>query len=295
MLQLCYGGRSTWRQTRSDGSLLMIPSRRHSGLAARVRSPVVIIAAAFVVGLSALALALLTTERVERTYGRSPALEEGPGGVQVSNEATPPSALTVKANATVNVRTWPSKNSQVLGTLRRGQELDILGRSSDSEWVLIAYPPRSQQRGWIPTSAIDRQDSVYALPTVTPTSHLGIEVPMMAIPSATVRPTILETPVPTATPSPLPERSPAPSPTNGGPDLSAATPPASSTPSPVPTATPRGAGAATPTPVPTATSVPSATAPPPRVPWSGVTPAASPTPSQLRPSPTMQVGPNVER
>lgn len=168
----------------------MPPSRRLGGFAVLVRNPFVIIAAAIVVGVSALALALFTTGGID---GRAVPVS---GGEVVPSRELPPAPTVnarVRAGATVNVRTGAGNTYPVLGTLRRGQELDIIGRSSDGEWLLITYPPGSAQHGWIPVSALERPESARTLPVVTPTTvAVMVETPVStpSLARATPEPTI---------------------------------------------------------------------------------------------------------
>jgi hypothetical protein len=151
---------------RLDSSVSTSPSRRPAGIASLVKNPLVIIAAAIVIALTGAGLAVFSADHqapsttstvIERVFDIS---------LTVTPTVTRPGA--VRSAATVDVRTLPSEEAQILGTLRRGQELDIAGRSADGAWIAISYPPGSGQHGWITASAVDRADQIRAVPTVTP-------------------------------------------------------------------------------------------------------------------------------
>jgi hypothetical protein len=185
-----------------DGPVSNPPSRRPGRIASLLRNPLVIIAAAAVVGLSGVALALLTANQPRPS-------DLGAGSTLLAARATPTSTTTAslraRAAVTGDVHTLPSEESQILGTLRRGQELDIIGRSSDGQWIAIAYPPGSAQQGWIPALAADLPLELRVLPTVTPAPFRGADSSASLLPTVTSAALDGPPPTPVAPGRPLPD------------------------------------------------------------------------------------------
>lgn len=102
-----------------------------------------------------------------------------------------PQAIKGKVQTDVNVRTGPGENFELVKTLKAGEDVTIIGKTRDKEWLLIDLD--GQQR-WVKRSAIQEQDSLDLVLTRDPTPR--------------PEPTATNTPVP----SPSPSRSPSPSP-----------------------------------------------------------------------------------
>lgn len=58
-----------------------------------------------------------------------------------------PVFATAKEN--LNIRKGPTASSQILGQLKKGESVQILGRTAASDWWQIALPPDPTVRGWI--------------------------------------------------------------------------------------------------------------------------------------------------
>jgi hypothetical protein len=56
--------------------------------------------------------------------------------------------------STLQVRIGPHQQYAVLGTLARGNEVDVQGRDDSGDWLAIEFPPGSAARGWIPADAV---------------------------------------------------------------------------------------------------------------------------------------------
>ncbi|MFN8458785.1 MAG: SH3 domain-containing protein [Anaerolineae bacterium] len=61
-----------------------------------------------------------------------------------SDQANPP--LVTPAKTDVNIRNGPGVDYKVVGLLRTGQSLEIVGRSADSAWWQVSTP---QGLGWV--------------------------------------------------------------------------------------------------------------------------------------------------
>lgn len=69
----------------------------------------------------------------------------------VATAATPEFVIAI---ATANVRSEPDRFSAVVAVLPTGRTLRLIGRSSDSSWIRVAYPPQSDVEGWVPVETI---------------------------------------------------------------------------------------------------------------------------------------------
>jgi serine/threonine-protein kinase len=102
-----------------------------------------------------------------------------------------PSARVVAAQLTV--RAGPGENYQILGEVRRGYQLPLLGRSEDGTWWQVDYLGWA---GWIPAQAGEASiapNDLTVIPTPPPTTNFF---------------TLTDTPTPTATPTPTPTPEP---------------------------------------------------------------------------------------
>ncbi len=69
-----------------------------------------------------------------------------PGPVQLTAVASGVIGRTVRVTT---VRTAPGAGSAVLGTLPRNTDIEIDGRTTDSNWYRVIFPPNSEFHGWI--------------------------------------------------------------------------------------------------------------------------------------------------
>jgi hypothetical protein len=113
--------------------------------------------------------------------------------------------LVGKATSTLNVRSGPGNSYEVLGLLRRGAEVSIVGQSDDGEWLQIEYPAHSNLHGWVIAGSLEVPGDLAAVPIATPESLPLPEVPTYEAPPAEAvetspAPEIVITP--TSTPAP---------------------------------------------------------------------------------------------
>jgi len=97
--------------------------------------------------------------------------------------ATQPSPLQASRSAAVHV--GPGEGFATLGTVSRGDTIDVLGRDFDGLWLAIRFPAGSSAKGWIPTVTVEGisfsnlQELAVLLPTplpieiITPPPFLG--------------------------------------------------------------------------------------------------------------------------
>jgi len=115
-----------------------------------------------------------------------------------------PGGLTGKASSTLNVRSGPGNGYNVLGLLRRGAEVSIVGQDEDGGWLQIEYPVHSNLHGWVIAGSLEVQGDLASVAIATPDT-----LPMADLPTyeaVATEPTESTTPevtiTPTSTPAP---------------------------------------------------------------------------------------------
>ena len=80
-------------------------------------------------------------------------------------------APQVKTTAALAVRVGPGDSYATLGTMSRGDIVEVLGRDFDSKWLAIRFPPGSGSRGWIPAASVEglADSNLRALAVLLPT------------------------------------------------------------------------------------------------------------------------------
>ncbi len=164
-----------------------------------LRSPVVL------AGLAVVVIALIAVVAVVLVGGDGGSSEVQPANKTPSpEEAETGAELTGKAKATINVRSGPGNDYEVLGVLRRDSEVRIVAKSEDAEWLQVIYPPRSKLRGWVLAESLEVEGDMSAVAIATPE-----EIPLPEVPTS---PPVEETETPQETPTEE-EPTPTPSPT----------------------------------------------------------------------------------
>jgi uncharacterized protein YraI len=117
------------------------------------------------VALALIAVAIAKDPTSEPQYIEVPVL---PSPTPVVGETPAPS---VRATAAVAVRVGPGELYATLGTISRGDDLSVVGRDFDSEWLAIEFPQGSTARGWIPATNVEglSVSNVSALAVLLPT------------------------------------------------------------------------------------------------------------------------------
>lgn len=103
-----------------------------------------------------------------------------------------PVSVAGKVLASVSMRNGPGETYEVVGRLNPGQEVKVIGKTRDSEWLLIE---EGGQR-WVPRTAIELAESLALVPIKEPT-------PVPATPTSTsvASPSPSPSPSPTANPN----------------------------------------------------------------------------------------------
>jgi uncharacterized protein YraI len=177
------------------------------GFPAFIRHPFVLAGGAVIVLLGMTAAALVIVDSARGDTVREPRVD-----VQPLTSTPGPNARTATATGvrgitrgTTSVRSAPGERGPVLGTLPRGSEVEIDGRTADSTWLRIIFPPRSEFHGWVEVDALDITGTVSALAVATAEPPVVVSRPTQE--PIEVEPDPLEvtpddppTPEPTATP-----------------------------------------------------------------------------------------------
>ena len=111
------------------------------------------------------------------------------------------SGTTVKVTT---VRAAPGSGAAVLGTMNKGEDVAIDGRTSDSGWFRIVYPPESDLHGWIDATflTITGDPTLVVVATAEPLSQVKLPtVPPSVATAAASSPTPEATETATATPA----------------------------------------------------------------------------------------------
>src|SRR4051812_26832801 len=82
-------------------------------------------------------------------------------------QATPDARPRTKDGG--NVYLGPGLAFAIVGTVSRGEPVEIVGRDADSQWVAIRFPPNSSARGWISAESLDNLASLDRIAVVAPT------------------------------------------------------------------------------------------------------------------------------
>ena len=120
--------------------------------------------------------------------------------------------------ATSAVRSAPGTRTPVLGTLPSNSDVQIDGRTTDSKWMRIIFPPNSTLHGWIDAASLDLIGDPASLVVATAEPPVVVELPTQP-PAVLTAIALSQTPdsgTPTVTPT---------KPAGGLPDLVIGSPP----------------------------------------------------------------------
>ena len=110
--------------------------------------------------------------------------------------------LTGTTRSLTAVRVAPGSRSAVRGTLNRDTEVQIDGRTDDSGWLRILFPPRSDGHGWVDSENIDISGDLDSLAIVEPEPPELVNLPtaIPQLPTPTEDPLLTPEPDGTTTP-----------------------------------------------------------------------------------------------
>lgn len=150
---------------------------------------------------AAVAVVVVLSEGEEGTVVVIPPEEPSAPTRTPTRAPAPLDGMRARALSTLTVRAGPGTGYVSLGIVRRGAELEVVGKNDDESWLEVSYPPRSQLRGWVTTEGVELEGSVANLPLATPESLVLPVVPTYP-PGALVDQQPGLTPTPEAPPAP---------------------------------------------------------------------------------------------
>ncbi len=193
-----------------------------------LRNPIVLGALAVVVVLLVVAVALILVGGGE---GDDAGEAAAPGPTRTERpEASPVREGRVSGEviATINVRSGPGEGYTILGTIRNGTRVEVVGRTEEDEWLQVIYPPQSTLHGWVDAAFLDLEGDPSTLAVATVEALPMPEVPTEPAYAAAATPTTEESPTPEGSPTEEPSTSPtavlSPTPEVALPDLVIAIP-----------------------------------------------------------------------
>lgn len=166
-----------------------------------LRNPIVLGALAVVVVLLLVAVALILVGGGEEEDGGEAAAPAATRTEKAQTSPTSESGVSGEAIATINVRSGPGERYAVLGTIRNGTRVEVVGRSEDEEWLQVIYPPRSSLHGWVDAAFLELEGDPGLLAVATVEALPLPEVPTQPAITAVATPTVEGTPTAEGTPT----------------------------------------------------------------------------------------------
>jgi hypothetical protein len=80
--------------------------------------------------------------------------------------SAPGQRLAATSRAVPNVRRQPALSGPVVMNLRQGQQVDVVGRSPDNQWLQILNPDRPAEKLWVSADMLDVTGDPRTLPEV---------------------------------------------------------------------------------------------------------------------------------
>lgn len=87
---------------------------------------------------------------------------------QVTETSLPVPVVTNTGANDLNVRIAPDFNSAPLHVLAVGQSANAIGRTADSQWILIQVPDQPDETAWVYASVVQLNVPIETLPVSTP-------------------------------------------------------------------------------------------------------------------------------
>jgi hypothetical protein len=77
------------------------------------------------------------------------------GQATTAPPAAAPQKLPATSRAVPNVRRQPSLSAQVVMNLRQGQQVEVVGRTPDNQWLQILNPERPAEKLWVSADMLE--------------------------------------------------------------------------------------------------------------------------------------------
>jgi uncharacterized protein YgiM (DUF1202 family) len=98
--------------------------------------------------------------------------------IEFSPPATDSSLVMATAFRRANVRSEPNRSSPVIGVLERGDDVIVLGRSSEqNDWLWVQF---DDQQGWVAFFLVSVEGDIGAIPIIEPESAVELAPPAAA-------------------------------------------------------------------------------------------------------------------
>ncbi|MEZ4619486.1 MAG: DUF3048 domain-containing protein [Caldilineaceae bacterium] len=119
-------------------------------------------------GTSAEREAWVSTELLRPSQAAAVATVTPALAMRAANQANKAHGIGTVNSATVNVRSGPSTQYAIIGQVNEGAAIDLIGRTTGGDWLLLCCPAAGQESGWISGEFIDvvgqREALLSALP-----------------------------------------------------------------------------------------------------------------------------------
>ncbi len=146
--------------------------------AAVLQHPFVLAGVAVVALLALVAGVLIVVDSARGTSADAPRVEVEPMTATPGTRSKTATALGVfgTTKSTTAVRVAPGSRN-ILGTLQRDAEVQIDGRTTDSEWLRVIFPPNSELHGWVDAELLDVTGDPESLAVATAEPAIVVDLP----------------------------------------------------------------------------------------------------------------------
>lgn len=171
----------------------------------------------FLAGLAVVALlgitagALIVVDSARNSSASEPRVVVEPKTATPGPRAKTATAIGVtgRTKGVTAVRFAPGSRTQVLGTLPAKTDVQIDGRTEDTGWYRIIFPPNSELHGWVDAELLEITGDPSTLAVATAEPPISVDLPTYPAsrftPSADETPEETPTPEVTAEPAELPD------------------------------------------------------------------------------------------
>ena len=165
-------------------------------------------AVVMLLGLTAAALVVVDSARGGGASG-APTVAVAPlttATIGPTSKTASASGVSGTTNEVTTVRTAPGARTPPFGTLNKGEDVVIDGRTTDAKWYRVIFPPNSEQHGWVDATSLDVVGNPATLVIATAEPPVVVELPTSSPSERTAvaprqQPTAVDTsPAATATP-----------------------------------------------------------------------------------------------
>jgi len=94
----------------------------------------------------------------------APAAQATPAAATQAAQANQGAALPGTSRAIPNVRRAPDLTAQIVRQLSQGQKVDVIGRSTDNQWLQILNPDNRAEKLWVSADMLDVSGDPKTLP-----------------------------------------------------------------------------------------------------------------------------------